>query len=95
MTLNTEQDIDKLLNRMKIQSPEHKPSADFEHTWAKMTVPVTDRQVPFLQLRNTGLALLLVVAVNLILLGASNLSANKVPEQTKAVYLQPYNLNIY
>jgi uncharacterized membrane protein len=92
----SDDDINRMLSKAKQHQP--LPQSDesaFENIMRKATdTSSAPQNIKFLQLRNAGIAMLLVIAVNVIIMSTAN-NKDEQQQQTATPYLQPYNLNLY
>lgn len=92
----SEDDLNKMLFQARHRVADPAPEDAFENILKKAAKADTTSAIRFTQLRNTGIALLLVLAVNVFIVstaGNKNPDKNRQAETTQ--YLQPYNLNVY
>lgn len=91
-----ENDIDQWLSGISRKVPKTGDAEAFEHILHKLKAPEPASEIRFVQLRNAGILLLLIIAVNVAIVTRSgnSIPANSSRQET-APYLQPYNLNLY
>lgn len=96
MDNNEEQKISELLRQARTAVPQHNEEAVFRHILDALDHSDAVRTTSFRQLRNTGISLLLLLAVNI---GVWSFAGKRqVREQhpaTQETFLQSYDLNIY
>ena len=88
-------DINSMLSGMKRNVPDTENATAFDQILKRIDAPM--QSVKYLQLRNAGIAMLLVIALNVVIVAAAGREAVAETEQQQqsASYLQPYNLNLY
>jgi len=96
MKPETNKDIDALLLQMRRDTPQHHDRTAFEEIMKKAGTRNYDTGVGFVQMRNAGIAILLILAVNIFVVirpGDSDTASQ--PSKNTSTYLQPFNLNLY
>lgn len=92
----SDDEINRMLSKAKQYQPQ--PGGDegaFEIIMQKATgLSNSEQSIKFLQLRNAGIAMLMVIAVNIIIINTAGNKDDR-QQQTATPFLQPYNLNLY
>lgn len=92
----SDEDINRLLSRIKNNVPDSGRPGGLEEILKKMDTPETASRIRFTQLRIAGIVMLLMIVVNIIIMSsAGNKSTGVNNQEEPTSFLQPYNLNIY
>lgn len=88
-----EDDLNRMLAGIKHNVPDSTDT--FDHILKRVSTSSPQR-IKYLQLRNAGIAMLLIITINVVIVSATGKKTiTETNQQQQPDYLQPYNLNLY